>query len=83
MEGMKDVRSNGSLGDETEKGVVFVDLPFMITTLLDLSALKVKPAHFRAIVQRESKDFAPHTVEDIIFRSSMKAVIGGNEILFR
>ena len=26
MEGMKDVKSGGSLGDETEKGVVFIDL---------------------------------------------------------
>ena len=59
MEGMKDVKSNGSFGDETEKGVVFIDLPFMITMLLNLSALKVKPAHFRVIVQRESKVFAP------------------------
>ena len=83
MEGMKDVKSDGSLGDKTEKGVVFIDLPFMITMLLDLSALKVRPAHFRAIVQQESKVFAPHTVEDIMFRSSMKALIGGNKILFR
>ena len=83
MEGNKDVKSDGSLGDETEKGVVFIDLLFMITLLLDLSALKVRPAHFRAIVQRESKVFAPQTVEDIMFRSSMKALIGGNEILFR
>ena len=72
MEGMKDVKSDGSFGDETEKGVVFIDLPFMITMLLDLSALKVRPAHFRAIVQRESKVFAPQTVEDIMFRSSIR-----------
>ena len=26
MEGIKDVKSDGSLGDETEKGVVFIDL---------------------------------------------------------
>ena len=83
MEGMKDVKSDGSLGDETEKGVLFIDLPIMLTMLLDLSALKVRPAHFRAIVQWESKVFAPHTVEDIMFRSSIKALIGGNEILFR
>ena len=83
MEGMKDVKSDGSLGDKTEKGVVFIDLPFMITMLLDLSALKVSPAHFRAIVQPESKVFAPQGVEDIMFRSSMKALIGGNKILFR
>ena len=82
MEGMKDVKSDGSFGYETEKGVVFTDLPFMIAMLLDLSALKVRPAHFRALVQQESKVFAPHTVEDM-FRSSMKALIGSNEILFR
>ena len=83
MEGMKDVKSDGSLGDETQKGVVFIDLPFMITMLLDLSALKVSPAHFRAIVQPERKVFAPQGVEGIMFRSSMKALIGGNKILFR
>ena len=79
----KNVKSDSSLGDETEKGVVFIELPLMITILLDLSALKVRPAQFRAIVQRESKVFAPQIVEDIMFRSSMKALIGGNEILFR
>ena len=83
MEGIKDVKSEGSLGDETEKGVVFIDLPLKITILLDLSALKVRPAQFRAIVQRENKVFAPQIVEDIMFRSSMKALIGGNAILFR
>ena len=82
MEGMKDVKSDGFLGDETEKGVVFIDLPLMITMLLDLSALKVRPAHFRSMVQQERKVFAPQIIEDIIFRSSMKALIGGNEILF-
>ena len=41
MEGMKDVKSDGCFGDETE-GVLFVALPFMITMLLDLSALKVE-----------------------------------------
>ena len=83
MEGIKEVKSDSSLGDETEKGVVFIDLPLMITMLLDLSALKVRPAQFRAIAQRESKAFAPQIVEDIMFRSSMKALIGGNGILFR
>ena len=80
MEGVKDVKSDGSLGDEREKGVVFMDLPLMMSMPLDLSALKVMPAQFRGIVQRESKVFAPQTVEDIMFRSSMKALIGGNKI---
>ena len=83
MEGVKDVKSDGSVGDKTEKGVVFIDIAFMITILLDSPAQKVNPSDFRALVQRESKVFAPQTVEDIMFRSSMKAVIGGNEILFR
>ena len=83
MKGIKDVKSDSYLGDETEKGVVFIDLPFIITMLLDLSGLKLGPAQFRAIVQRESKVFAPQIVEDIMFRSSMKALIGGNKILFR
>ena len=51
-----------------EKRVVFIDLPLMITMLLYLSSLKVKAAHFRAIVQLESKAFAPHIVEDIALR---------------
>ena len=80
---MKDRKSDGSLGDETEKRVVFIDLLFMITLLLDLSALKVIPAHFRPIAQQESKFFVPQTVEEIIFRSSIKALIGGNKMLFR
>ena len=66
MEGIKDVKSDGSLGDDTEKGVVFIDFPLMITMLLDLSALKVRPAQFRAIVQWESKVFAPQIVEEKI-----------------
>ena len=72
---MKDVNVDGSVGDETEKGVVFIDLPLMITMLLDLSALKLWPA------QWENKVFAPQIKEDIMFRSSMKALIGGKEIL--
>ena len=48
---MKDVKSDGYFGDETEKGVVFIDLPFMTTMLLDLSALKVRLGQFGPIVQ--------------------------------
>ena len=78
---MEDVKSDGSLGDETEKGVVFIGL-YLITMLLHLSALKVRPAHFRTLVQRESKVFALKILEDM-FRSSMMALIGGNKTLFR
>ena len=66
MEGIKDVKSDGSLGDETEKGVVFIDLPLMITMPLNLSALKLRPAQFRVIVQGGCKVFAPQIVEDIV-----------------
>ena len=66
MKGIKDVKSDGCLGNDTEKGVVFIDLPLMITMLLDLSALKVRPAQFRAIAQWESKVFAPQIVEEKI-----------------
>ena len=77
MEEMKNVKSDGSLGNETEKEVVFIDLFLMITM-----PLKVRSAYLRTIVQRETKFFAPQTVEDIMSRSSMKAAIGGNEIIF-
>ena len=83
MEGIKYVKSYGSLCDETEKGIVFIDLLLMMTMLLDLSALTVRPGQFTAIVQQESKVFAPQIVEDIMFKSSMKALMGGNKILFR
>ena len=36
MEGIKDVKSDSSLGDETKKGVVFIDLPLMITLLVPM-----------------------------------------------
>ena len=80
---MKDVRSDNSLGDETERGVVFIDLSLMATMFLDLSAWKVRPAHFRAMAKQESNIFAPQIVKDIAFRSSMKACTGGKERLFR
>ena len=44
MERMKGVKWDRSVDDGTEKRVVFIDLPLMITIFLDLSALKVKPA---------------------------------------
>ena len=82
MEGMSNVKWDGSVGDETEKEIVFIDLPLMITMLLDLPALKIRLAYFSAVVQQESIVFAPQIVEDVMFRSSMKAVIGENEIFW-
>ena len=84
---MENVKSDGSLGDKIEKGVVFIGLPLMITMLLDLAALKVSPANFRAAAQQESI-FLHHRFFQLklwktLFRSSMKALVGGNKILFR
>ena len=83
MEGMNNVNPDGIVGDETRRKAVFIDPPLMITMLLDLSALKVTPAHFRTIVQWESKALAPQIAEVIMFRSSMKALIGDKVILSR
>ena len=73
MEEVKDEKSEGSEDGDTEKGVVFIDHPFIITMLLDLSALNSRPAHLRAVVQHCSRVWAPCTEEDIRFRSSIKA----------
>ena len=54
-----------SLGDETEIGVVFRDLPFLITMLIDLAALKARPVYFGGIVQRERKAFPPYSYSTI------------------
>ena len=82
MEGMNDVESYDSFGDERQKGAVFIDLPLMATIILDLPGLKIMPAHFRAIIQHKNKVFAPQIMEDM-FMSSIKALIGGSKILFR
>ena len=47
----------------------------------DLSALNSRPAQVRAVVHRESKVWAPETVEDIRLRSSIKARSKGNSVL--
>ena len=77
---MKYEKSDGSVGDETEPGVLFIDLPLMITKLLELSALEVRPTHFRAIVQRDGKVLPLQIVKDIMFRSSIKVLIGSKDI---
>ena len=79
MEGIKDIKPDGSVGDETEKGVVLIDVPLMITMRLDLSGLKLRPTHFRAIVQQERKVLALQIVADIVFRPSTKALICGKD----
>ena len=50
MKGMKDEKSKESEGGNTENGVAFLDLLFIITILLDLSTLNLRPVHSRAVV---------------------------------
>ena len=79
---MKDIKSDGSVCNKTEQGVVLIDFFLMMTMLLDLSGVKVRAAHFWAIAQQESKVLALQIVEGIMFRLSMKGLNGGKEILF-
>ena len=47
MEGIGDERSRSTDAFETEKGVVFKDLPLAMSTDHDLSALTSRPAQVR------------------------------------
>ena len=78
---MEDETSGGSDAFVTEKGVVFIDLPLTMAIEHDLSALNSRPAQFRAIMHRESRIWAPETVEDIRLRSSVKVRSKGNTVL--
>ena len=55
MEGMEDETSGGYDAFDTEKGVVFIDLPLAMTIEHDLSALNSTPAQFRAVMHRERR----------------------------
>ena len=81
MEGIGDGTSGWTDAFETEKGVVFIDLPLTMTTEPDLSALNPRPAQVRAVMHRESKVWASDTLVDIRLRSSMKARSKGNVVL--
>ena len=81
MEGIGDGTSGWIDAFETEKGVVFIDLPLTMTIERDLSALNSRPAQVRAVMHRESKVWAPDTLVDIRLRSSMKACSKGNVVL--
>ena len=81
MKGIGDGTSGWTDAFETEKGVVFIDLPLTMTIERDLSALNSKPAQVRAAMHRESKVWAPDTLVDIRLRSSMKACSKGNVVL--
>ena len=81
MEGIGDGTSGWTDAFETEKGVVFIDLPLTMTIKRDLSALNSRPAQVRAVMHRESKGWAPETLADIKLKSSMKACSKGNVVL--
>ena len=81
MEGIGDGTSGWTDAFETEKGVVFIDLPLTMTIDRDLSALNSRLAQVRAVMHRESKVWAPETLVDIRLRSSMKARSKGNVVL--
>ena len=55
MEGMEDETSGWSDAFDTEKGVVFIDLPLTMTIECDLSALNCRPAQVRAVMHQESR----------------------------
>ena len=68
MEGTEDETSGWSDALDTEEGVVFVDLPLIMTIERDLSALNSRPAQVRAVMHQESKVWGTETVEDIRLR---------------
>ena len=82
MEGMEDETSGWSDAFDTEKGVVFIDLPLTMTIEHDLSALNSRPAQVKAVMHRESKVWAPETLVVIRLKSSMKAKSKGNVVLW-
>ena len=67
----------GEDGSFTLKGVVFMDLPLIITMLRDLSAQKDIPAQVRASVYFLRSLWVPETEFDVKFKSSIKAQING------
>ena len=80
MEEIGDGTSGWTDTFETEKGVVFIDLPLTMTIERDLSALTSRPAQVRAVMHRESKVWTPETLADIRLRSSIKARSKGNVV---
>ena len=55
MEGMEDETSGWSTAFDTEKGVVFIDLPLTMTMEHDLSALNSRPHQVKAVMQEKIK----------------------------
>ena len=78
---MEDETSGWSDVFDTEKDIVFLDLPFTMTTDCDLSALNCRPAQVRGVTHQESRVWLPETIEDIRLRLSMKARKGNAVLL--
>ena len=78
---MEDETSGWSNVFDTEKGVVFIDLPLTMAIEHDLSALNSRPAQFRTVMHQERRVWDPETVEDIRLRSSMKPRSKGSTVL--
>ena len=55
IEGIEDETSGWTDVFETEKGIVFIDLPLAMTIEPDLSALNSRPAQVKAVMYQESK----------------------------
>ena len=55
IEGIEDETSGWTDVFETEKGIVFIDLPLAMTIEPDLSALNSRPAEVKAVMYQESK----------------------------
>ena len=78
---MQDETSGWSDAFDTEKGVVFIDLPLTMTIDCDLSVLNSRLAQVRAVMHQECRVWLPEIVEDLTLRSSMKACSKGNTVL--
>ena len=55
MEGMEDETSGWSDAFDTEKGVVFIDLPLTMTVERDLSALNSGPANSEQLCTKKEE----------------------------
>ena len=78
---MEDETSGWCDASDTEKAVVFRDLPLAMTIERDLSAQNYRPAQVRVVMQQESRVWVPETVDDIRLRSSMKARSKSNAVV--
>ena len=60
---MEDETSGWSDAFDTERGIVFIDLPLAMAVERDLSALNSRPAQVRVVMHGESRVWLPETVQ--------------------